>query len=182
MEHEIPIILEQTSENINEPEIIKTSECETPTKDESNTCDQVARDSYKTQELKVEQLQESINKLQSSITNMRTDIEKLRIQVADKVPKAVLSELEGKINHHSKGLDATSKKLFELQNNLTTFIQQPISHSLIDTLRTQLTQEITDSIKKSLFDDIEAVKTLFDEKIDETHKMINNAKRVMFSR
>lgn len=133
-------------------------------------------------EQQLEQIQESINKLQTSVSNMRTDIEKLRVQVADKIPKAVLSEIEGKVNHHSKGLDAVSKKLFELQNNLTTFIQQPISHSLIDTLRTQLMQEISESIKKSLSDDISMVKSSFDDKIDETRKMINNAKRVMFSR
>ena len=133
-------------------------------------------------EQQLEQLQESINKLQASVSNMRTDMEKLRVQVADKIPKAVLSEIEGKVNHHSKGLDAVSKKLFELQNNLTTFIQQPISHSLIDTLRKQLTLEISESIQKSLSDDIGIVKSSFDDKIDETRKMINNAKRAMFSR
>jgi len=129
-----------------------------------------------------EKMMDMMNKLQTNVTSLRTDVEKLRTQMADKVQKAVLSEIESKITHHSKSIDATSKKLFDLQNNLSSFIQQPISHSLIDTLRTQIAQEITESIKKVVATDISELKTVVEEKITETKNMIQNAKRAMFAR
>jgi hypothetical protein len=119
-------------------------------------------------------------RMQSSVSSLRTDIEKIKTSVAEKVPKAILTELEGKINNHTKALDTTSKKLFELQNNLNTFIQQPISHTLVDTMKQQITTEILDHIKILLTDQDEAVKQLIDDKIAETKHSIQNMKRFMY--
>jgi hypothetical protein len=120
------------------------------------------------------------NKMRSQIAEMRSEIDKLRIQMADKTPKAVLLELEGKINTHSKALDATSKKLFEVQNNVNAFVQQPISHTLIDTIRKQLTEEILANTRSIIEFQTDKTNRLIEEKNMETRNMINNAKRFMY--
>lgn len=140
-----------------------------------------------TESINVTKISENFDKLiaeharmQSTITSLRTDIEKLKTSVADKIPKAIMTELEGKINNHTKALDTTSKKLFELQNNLNTFIQQPISHTLVDTMKQQITTEILDHIKVLLTEQDETIKKLIDDKITETKSSIQNIKRFMY--
>ena len=128
----------------------------------------------------VEKVMAEQSRLQTSASSLRSDIEKLRVTVAEKVPKAVLNELEGKINAHTKALDTMSKKLFELQNSLNTFIQQPISHTLVDTMRRQLSEEILESVKILMNDQNEAMTKLIDGKITETRGMIQNIKKFAF--
>jgi chromosome segregation ATPase len=129
---------------------------------------------------KFDKLSTEYSRLQTSVSSIRSDIEKIKTSLAEKIPKAILSELEGKINTHTKALDSTSKKLFELQNNLNTFIQQPISHTLVDTMKQQITTEIVDQIKILLADQDETVKQLIDTKIAETKSSIQNMKRFMY--
>lgn len=131
---------------------------------------------------KITQIQDSIVKMQQNISGIRSDVDKLKTQMIDKLPKAVLSEVESKINHHSKAIETSSKKLFELQTNLSSFMQQPMSHTLIDTMRTQLTEEIIDTVKKMILAEVTSLKEMVDEKNIETRGIINNAKKVMFIR
>lgn len=119
-------------------------------------------------------------KMRASIAEMRQEIDKLKAQLADKTSKAVLSELEGKINTHTKALDATSKKLFEVQNNVNAFVQQPISHTLIDTIRKQLTEEIMANTRSIIEFQTDKTNRLIEEKNIETRNLINNAKRFMY--
>ena len=119
-------------------------------------------------------------KLRASIMDMRSEIDKLKAQLANKISKAVLLELEGKINTHTKALDATSKKLFEVQNNVNAFVQQPISYTLIDTIRKQLTEEIMANTRSIIEFQADKTNHLIDEKTIETRNMINNAKKFMY--
>lgn len=119
-------------------------------------------------------------KLRTNITEMRTDMDKMKSQLSDKISKAIIMELEGKINTHTKSIDATSKKLFEVQNNVNSFVQQPISHTLIDTIRKQLTEEILANTRSLIEYQTEKTHNLIDEKITETRNQINNAKRFMY--
>lgn len=119
-------------------------------------------------------------KMQTTIASLRVDIEKLKGQLGEKVQKAVLSELEGKINTHTKALDANQRKLFEVQNSLNTFVQQPISHTLVENIRKQLTEEIMTNVKALVEPMFDNVRKLIDDKNVETRSMINKAKTFMF--
>lgn len=125
-------------------------------------------------------LAEENAKLTQTVNSLRIDIEKVKNQLSDKVPKAVLAELEGKINMHTKSLDVSSKKLFELQNNLTAYTNQPMSHTLIDTIRKQLTEEIMANTKALIDSQEEKMKQLIDEKNNETRLLVQNVKKFMY--
>lgn len=128
----------------------------------------------------IQKLNADNTKLRTSIAEMRSEIDKLKAQLADKTSKAVLLELEGKINTHTKALDATSKKLFEIQNNVNTFVQQPISHTLIDTIRKQLTEEIMANTRAIIEFQTDKTNQLIEEKNIEIRHLINNAKKFMY--
>lgn len=121
-----------------------------------------------------------IAQMQTAMVSMRTDIDKLKNIVSDKVSKAVLSELEAKINTHTKSLDATTKKLFELQTNFNAFAQQPMSHTLIETIRKQLTEEIMENTRQIITEQTDRTRKLIDEKFMETRNMISNTKKFMY--
>ena len=118
--------------------------------------------------------------LRSSIAEMKTDLDKFKGMLSDKIPKAVMTELEFKINTHTKALDATAKKLFEVQNNVNAFVQQPVSHSLIESIRKQLTDEIMANTVALMDSRHEQICHLIDDKTSETRNLINNAKKFMF--
>lgn len=127
-------------------------------------------------------MSEELKKISDNINKLRIDVDKLKSQMTEKVPKTVLVELESKILNHTKVLDTTSSKLFELQKNLKEFINQPVSHTLMETLRKQLTDEITGNVKKMIESSSSAIMTIIDEKQLEIRELVNKAKRVMFSK
>jgi septal ring factor EnvC (AmiA/AmiB activator) len=127
----------------------------------------------------LEAINTNMQKLQTSIASLRTDFDKLRSQV---VPKAIMGEVENKINTHTKTLDGIQRKMHELNCQITAFAQQPISNTLLDSLRTQLTQETMESVKKLVTSEITDVKSLIDDKVKELQTIIGNAKRVMLHR
>lgn len=128
-------------------------------------------------EEQLEAINANMQKLQTSIVSLRADFDKLRSQV---VPKAIMSEVESKINTHTKTLDGIQRKMHELNCQITAFAQQPISSTLLDSLRTQLTQETMESVKKLVTTEITDVKSIIDDKVKELQTLIGNAKRVMF--
>ncbi len=130
----------------------------------------------------LEAINNNLQKIQANMVAIRSDVDKLKATVADKVPKAVLSELEGKISTHTRTLDGIQRKMHELNSQITSFAQQPIANTLLDTLRTQLTQETMEAVKKHVANEISEVKTLIDDKTKELQNVICNAKRVMFHR
>jgi hypothetical protein len=118
--------------------------------------------------------------LLSTVTGIKSDVDKLKGQISDKITKAVLAEFECKINSHTKALDATSKKLFEVQTNVNTYVQQPLSHTLIDTIRKQLVSEITANTNSVIELQTEKLIKLVDERNKEAYNRINNAKKFMY--
>ena len=127
-----------------------------------------------------EKVLEKQNKIQMDLSSIRSDLDKLKGQLTDKISKAVLSEIENKINNHTKALDATSKKLFDLQSNVNVFIQQPISHTLIDSIKKQLTDDILSTVKSLMTEQKEETQLLLEEAIKETRAQINNSKKFMY--
>lgn len=119
-------------------------------------------------------------KLQASFTSLRTDLDKLKSVLSDKVSKSMFAEIESKINLHTKTLDSHSKKIFELENNVNTFTQQPISHSVIDAIRKQLSDEILTKITEMIDVQNEKTTKLIEDKNNETRLLINNAKKFMY--
>lgn len=128
----------------------------------------------------IEKMQAENTKLKSSIGDMRIDVDRLRAVISDKPSKAIITELEGKIGIHTKALDVVSKKMYEMQANVTAFVQQPVSNTLLETLRKQLMDEIMANTRSLIEFQIEKTNRTFEDKIIETRGMINNAKRFMY--
>lgn len=126
-----------------------------------------------------EQAQEFKN-LYDSIKTIKSDLEKIKEKSVDKFVRSVISQLEDTVRTHTKSIDNISKKMFELQTNLTSYVQQPISHTLIETIRKQLTDEILANTKEIIDARSSEILHIVDEKIDETRKQINNTKKFMF--
>lgn len=128
---------------------------------------------YDVIETKMSQMENIINKLSD-------DNGKLRNMMSDKISKFIFTELENKINNHTKSIDVQSKKLFELQNNVHTFIQQPIAYSVIDNIRKQISDEIIENVNLIVNDLSEKLSSDIDAKNAETRKLINNAKKFIY--
>lgn len=122
----------------------------------------------------------SINALQTNIIGIRSDLDKLKMQIDNKVSKQVITELEGKIIQHTKSLDVMAKKMMDMQSNLREFSQQPISHTLIDTIKKQLTDEIMEKVLGSITESNEKLQKSFDEKITEIKNTMALTKRAFF--
>ena len=120
-------------------------------------------------------------KIQQNQTQLRADLEKLRGQLSDKVSKALLTELEGKINQHTKSLDICQRKIFEFGSKLDKFVDQPISHTLIENIRKQLTEEIIVNVKAYISPLFENTHKLIEEKNNETRCLINKTKSFVFA-
>lgn len=127
-----------------------------------------------------EKLSLELTKTQASFASLKTDLDKLKSIISDKISKNVFVEIERKINVHTKTLDTYSKKIFELENNVNTFTQQPISHSVIDAIRKQLSDEIMANVTNLMEVQNEKTTKLIDDKTTETIKLINNAKKFMY--
>lgn len=120
------------------------------------------------------------NKLNESIVAIKSDMEKIKPQIVDKVPKAVLSELEGNLNNHSKLIESFSNKLYELQNNLNTFTQKPVTQIMIETIRRHLTEEIMANVNAMFNDYVDKTNNEIIIKHDELKQIIQNTKRFVF--
>jgi len=120
--------------------------------------------------------------IQDSVSSMKNDVEKLKSQVVDKVPKAVLAELESKLNTHSKSIESFSKKLYELQNNLNAFTQQPVTQIMIETIRRQLTEEIMANVTSMFNEHVAKTNASVEAKHDELKSILQNTKRFVFHR
>lgn len=131
---------------------------------------------------KYAQLSDALNKIQISVTALRSDVDKLKVQQTEKVSRAVFSELEGRVNIHSKGIESTSKKLCELNGNLTTFTSQPISFQVIEGIQTHLEEIIIKEVRCIIEAHSEELKKLIDDRDVEIRKMLNNTKRFMFNK
>jgi predicted RNase H-like nuclease (RuvC/YqgF family) len=129
---------------------------------------------------KIDELGLKMGQMQSTIDKLSSENEKLKNQVSDKISKFIFAELENKIIGHTKSIDTQSKKLFELQNNVHAFVQQPIALSVIDNIRKQIIDEIMENVQTKINELSDQVYGDIDKKTAETLKQINNAKRVMF--
>ena len=123
---------------------------------------------------------EDVNKLDESIAILRNDVEKIKQQVVDKVPKGVLAELEGNLNNHSKLIESFSNKLYELQNNLNTFTQKPVTQIMMETMRSHLTEEIMANVTAMFDDYVEKNNQDIEDKHKELKQIIQNTKRFAF--
>lgn len=123
---------------------------------------------------------DELRHINENISKLRTDVDKLKTQMLDKVPKSVLVELDSKILNHTKILDSNTSKLYELQKNVKEFVNQPVTHTIVDTLRKQLTEDVLTTVKKMLEVSADDIKGLIDIKINEVRGAINSAKRVLF--
>jgi septal ring factor EnvC (AmiA/AmiB activator) len=121
-------------------------------------------------------------KLQQSIAQLRTDIEKLKGQLNDKVSKPLFTELECKMNQHTKSIDMCQRKNFEFGTKLEKFIDQPVSHTLVENIRKQLTDEIMTNIKAFVDPLFENTRKLIDEKNNETRLLINKTKNFFYTK
>jgi predicted transcriptional regulator len=119
-------------------------------------------------------------KLNETITTMKTDIDKLKAQMVDKVQKAVLAELESNLNNHSKLIESFSNKLCELQNNLNTFTQKPVTQIMIETIRRHLTEEIMANVTTMFDKHVEKTNANIESKHEEMKHTIQNAKRFAY--
>jgi len=128
----------------------------------------------------ISSLQSNIDKTQTAISETRTNIDKLKTQLNEKTPKVIFSELETIVKTHTKAIDATSKKLFEVQNNVMLFTQQPVSHTIIDTIRRQLTEEIMANTRAIIDEQTTITHNLIETKNTEVRGMINNVKRFAY--
>jgi predicted translin family RNA/ssDNA-binding protein len=148
----------------------------------------VIQDSLSSMKNDVEKLKTHIDKIpkidtapiNDSISSMKNDIEKIKAHVVDKVPKAVLAELESKLNNHSKSIDSFSKKLYELQNNLNAFTQQPVTQIMIETIRKQVTEEIMANVTSMFEEHVKKTNTAVETKHDELKSILQNTKRFVF--
>ena len=121
-------------------------------------------------------------KLRADVGQLQNKIDTLKAQMSDKVPKVVISELESKISSHTKALDVTAKKMFEMQNNLNTYTQQPISHAFVEAIRKQVLEEVMANTKTLIELQTDNITKMMDTKIIETKQSICNAKRFMFAK
>lgn len=129
---------------------------------------------------KLTQLNDTINKFQISINSFKQDNDKMKGQITDKISKAVLVELENKVNTHGKALEATTKKLHEMQQGLNAFIQQPISSGVIDKLRKQIVDEIMMNVNKIMASNNDTNKKFIDEELEKVKGVVNNSKKFLY--
>ena len=129
---------------------------------------------------KYDALETKMTQMENIINKLSDDNGKLRNMMSDKISKFIFTELENKINNHTKSIDVQSKKLFELQNNVHAFIQQPIAYSVIDNIRKQISDEIMENVQIIVNDLSEKLSSDIDTKNSETRKLINNAKKFIY--
>jgi chromosome segregation ATPase len=129
---------------------------------------------------KYDELETKLSQLDSTINKLVEDNVKLKNMISDKIPKFIFAELENKLNNHTKSIDVQSKKLFELQNNVHAFIQQPIAYSVIDNIRKQISDEIMENVNVIVSNLSEKLSSDIDTKNTDTRKLINNAKRFIY--
>jgi hemerythrin-like domain-containing protein len=122
------------------------------------------------------------NKLQQNLIQLRADMEKLKGQINDKASKSLFTELEGKVNQHTKALDNSQRKIFEFGSKLDKFVEQPISHTLIENIRKQLTEEIMVNIKAVIDPLFANTHKLIEEKNNETRGLINKTKGFFYAK
>lgn len=128
------------------------------------------------------QLIEKINRIASDITTIKSDFDKIKTQLNDKVSKIMLQEIESKIINHAKILDTTSKKMNDLQNNIATFVNQPISEKMMEELRKQLTCEIMNNITTMLDEHNKSTEILIEKKLQSLHQQLSNTKHLLFNK
>lgn len=133
-----------------------------------------------TQDEGLKKLMEDNTKLNTNLAMMKVDIDKLKTQMNDKVSKMILSELESKINAHSKAIESLSRKLYEINNNVNTFVQQPVSQTLIETMKKQLSNDILHALQPIIEHKNMEINKNFDDKITELRNQINNTKKFIY--
>lgn len=132
--------------------------------------------------VKLNQLNENINKLQISVNAMRADIDKMKAQQMEKISRSVFAELENRVNMHSKGLETFSKKLCELHSNVTAMASQPISFQIIDGIQKHLEEIILREVASIIETNTEHLKKIIEEKNQETRSIVNRTKTFMFTK
>lgn len=129
---------------------------------------------------KYAQLSTAIEKMQISLNTLRSDMDRIKSSQNEKISRAIFAELENRVNAHGKGLESTSRKLCELNGNLTTFTSQPISFQVIESIQKHLEEIITKEVLTMIESRNDELKKLIEDKNTETRNIIMNAKRALY--